>query len=174
MFDFNNDEDNEKKEPKKDEFNPGKLLLDLLKKGVDDGKVEIHHGSEMPEGLRRLLEGDSKREGKGRTPERVIQSTRENAKRLKELFAEYSKPQKLEVGQLVQWKAGMRNRKVPEYGVPAIVWEELPPGHMDEGVNSGDIAYREPLTHRIGFIDERDGDLLVFTYDGSRFEPYQG
>ncbi len=174
MFGFGDDEERDEKEeaPRKRgrTEDPIAQLLGVLKEGMEHGKVEIR-GGEMPPELRRLLESGSETK---HTDRKTVQSTKESARRLKQLFANYNKTTDHKPGDLVQWKEGMQNRKVPDYGQPAIVVECLPPGHIDTTVNSGDISYREPLTHRIGFLSERDGEFLVFTYDSARFEPYEG
>lgn len=74
-------------------------------------------------------------------------------------------------GQIVQWKPGMRNRRLPKYGEPAIVMEVLNPAVFDNDVNShGSNLYHEPLTLVLGIIDPDDGEYLCLHYDGRRFE----
>ena len=73
-------------------------------------------------------------------------------------------------GQIVQWKPGMQNRRLPKYGEPMVVMEVLNPAVFDEDVNSnGSNLYREPLTLVLGAVDS-DGDFLCWHYDGRRFE----
>lgn len=73
-------------------------------------------------------------------------------------------------GQIVQWKPGMKNRRLPEYGEAAIVMEVLNPPVYDTSTElEGTSLFREPLTLLLG-INDKDGDFLTFHFDGRRFE----
>jgi hypothetical protein len=73
-------------------------------------------------------------------------------------------------GQIVQWKPGMRNRRIPVDGEPAIVMEVLNPPVFDMRPEmEGSNLFREPLTLVLGLSD-KNGDFLTFHYDGRRFE----
>ena len=73
-------------------------------------------------------------------------------------------------GQIVQWKAGMRNRFLPAYGELAIVMEVLNPPILDtDAENAGTNYFREPLSLVLGLHDP-DGDFQIFHFDGRRFE----
>ncbi len=73
-------------------------------------------------------------------------------------------------GQIVQWKPGMRNRRIPADGEPAIVMEVLNPPVFDMCPDmEGSNLFREPLTLVLG-INDKEGDFLTFHYDGRRFE----
>jgi hypothetical protein len=80
----------------------------------------------------------------------------------------------LQPGMLAQWKPGMKNRKMPEYGVPMVVVEILAEPIVDATFDSGSIYYRERLDVILGFIDGDDRDFSVLHYDSRRFEPYKG
>ena len=83
----------------------------------------------------------------------------------------FHKKHQFTAGQLVTWKNGMKNRRSPEYGEPAIVIEVLTSPLINPGDESGTPYFREPLDIIIGTLDP-DGDLLCFHYDSRRFEPY--
>ena len=73
-------------------------------------------------------------------------------------------------GQFVEWKPGLKNRKFPDYGEPAIITAVLPAPVFDPNENSAASPYfEEPLTIVIGTY--QDDDLLEFRVDGRRFEP---
>ena len=73
-------------------------------------------------------------------------------------------------GQFVRWKPGLKNRKFPDYGEPAIVMAVLPTPQFDPSENAAASPYfQEPLTLVIGTF--REDDLLEFRVDGRRFEP---
>jgi hypothetical protein len=74
-------------------------------------------------------------------------------------------------GQFVKWKPGLKNRKTPDYGEPAIVTAVLPSAIYDSSeVSAGSPYFQEPLTFVIGIYQE--DDLLEFRLDSRRFEPY--
>jgi len=74
-------------------------------------------------------------------------------------------------GQFVKWKPGLKNRKLPDYGEPAIVTGVLPIPVFDPCENGAASPYfQEPLTLIIGTY--REDDLLEFHVDGRRFEPF--
>jgi len=76
--------------------------------------------------------------------------------------------------QLIKWKAGLKNRRTPAYDMPAVVREVADMPFFDEAEItkcSGNPYYREPLTLRIGILDE-EGDYLEYWVDGRRLEPF--
>jgi len=79
----------------------------------------------------------------------------------------------LKAGVLVQWKPGLRNRKTPDYGNPAIIVDvlEAPLVNMESKMYTP--YFREPLDIIIGVLDD-DGDFLLWYVDSRRFEPYTG
>lgn len=71
-------------------------------------------------------------------------------------------------GMLVTWKPGLRNKRLPRYGQPAIVVEVLPEPLLDLS-DSPELPYwREPLDLLLGILDA-EGDLLTWHYDSRRF-----
>ncbi|MCX7179409.1 MAG: hypothetical protein NTX56_11775 [Proteobacteria bacterium] len=79
-------------------------------------------------------------------------------------------------GMVVMWKAGLKNRRWPAYGKPAIIVKAL-----DITVFDGDEAntpyFREPLDIVIGFfIDsgEHRGDFVTFHVNSECFQPWSG
>jgi len=73
-------------------------------------------------------------------------------------------------GQIAQWKPGMKNKRIPEYGEPAIIMEVLLPPILDtDPLSGGSNYFREPLSLVLG-IHDHDGDFALFHYDGRRFE----
>lgn len=79
-------------------------------------------------------------------------------------------------GDLVFWKDGLRNRRYPRNGKPAIVLEVLQRPVIDDEEDSGSTYVRELLDIVLGsFIDEGEhrGDFLSWHFDSRRFEPWQ-
>jgi hypothetical protein len=74
-------------------------------------------------------------------------------------------------GQLVKWKKGLRNRRLPKENQPAIVMEVLGEALIQNEQDMGSTYFREPLDIVISLMD-KDGTLITFHYDSRRFEPY--
>lgn len=98
---------------------------------------------------------------KAKEPERVSL--------LRQLFDSYCTPQEFAVGDLVVWKDGLKNRRMPEYSVPGVVAEVLDTPVLDEHKEAGSAYYREPLTIKVGILDPTDDELLFWHFDGARF-----
>lgn len=93
--------------------------------------------------------------------------------RLAEIASRFDETHAFVKGQFVRWKPGLKNRKLPDYGEPAIVREVLSTPLFDpceEAACTGSPYFGEPLTLVLGTLDP-EGDLLEFRYDGRRFEP---
>lgn len=78
-------------------------------------------------------------------------------------------------GDLVTWKPGLRNRRSPQYGQPAVVIEMLEAPVRDREEDAGSTYFREPLDLVLGLIWDRNpgrGELVTFHYDSRRFQPW--
>lgn len=76
-------------------------------------------------------------------------------------------------GDLVCWKPGMRNRRWPREGRPAVVLEVLPTPVTDSESETGSCYFREPLDLVLSlFMDEGEhrGDFLSWHFDSRRFQ----
>jgi hypothetical protein len=74
-------------------------------------------------------------------------------------------------GQFVKWKPGLKNRKFPDYGEPAIVTAVLPSAIFDPGeATAGSPYFQEPLSLVLGIF--KDEEFLEFRLDSRRFEPF--
>jgi len=71
-------------------------------------------------------------------------------------------------GDIVQWKSGLKNKRLPEADQFAVVVEMLPVPVTDEDKSAAGSCFLEPLDMKLGIIDD-DGDFLVFHYDSRRF-----
>ena len=92
-------------------------------------------------------------------------------RKLKELSDRLDQFHALGKGQFVKWKSGLKNRKFPDYGEPAIVSAVLPSPVFDlSEVSSASPYFQEPLSIIIGAY--RDDVFLEFRLDGRRFEPF--
>jgi hypothetical protein len=78
-------------------------------------------------------------------------------------------------GDLVSWKPGLSNRRMPRYGRPAVVIEVLPDPVLDHAKDSGDAYFREPLDIVLGVFLEQGrhrGDFIAWHFDSRRLQPW--
>ena len=121
-------------------------------------------GDVLPNPSLDLLDDEAGMEGD------LVQLLRDRYHQLKEVRHE------LRPGAIISWKPGLKNRKWPAYGKPAVVVEILdePVCDTDE---SGTTYFREPLDMIVGiFLDsgEHRGDFLVFHANSQRYLPWPG
>jgi hypothetical protein len=90
---------------------------------------------------------------------------------LKVVSNNFKKNEPFQVGQLVQWKKNLKNRKLPHENQPAIVVEVLAEPIVTDEHNSGSPYFREPLDIVLGLLDD-ENTFLTFYYDSRRFEAY--
>ena len=89
---------------------------------------------------------------------------------LKQLADRLDKHHDFHKGQFVVWKAGLKNRKFPDYGEPCIVTNVLPAPMLDPSESSAASPYfHEPLNLVIGVFHE--DDFVEYRMDGRRLEP---
>ena len=79
------------------------------------------------------------------------------------------KATKFDVGDVVKWKKGLKNKKYPKEGQYCMVVEELEQPIIQDTKDSGSPYYREPLDLVLALLDD-DSDLLILHYDKRRFE----
>lgn len=90
---------------------------------------------------------------------------------LHERLSSLAKHTRFRAGQIVRWKPGLKNRRLPDDGQPAIVVEVLDTPILAREEESGSAYFREPLDIVLGILDS-DGDFVMFHYDSRRFEPW--
>jgi hypothetical protein len=88
-------------------------------------------------------------------------------KKLAKRRASLADKRNFEAGNIVIWKEGLKNKRLPNYEQPSIILRSMEPPEVDESDPNSEI-----LDIELGFITE-DDEFLVFKYDGSRFELYQ-
>ena len=97
-----------------------------------------------------------------------FRSREEMLERLRELRESYIAAQDFTEGDIVVWKAGMKNRSYPDYNEPVIVMEIFAEPRVADH-DSGTPYYHEELTVKLGWLDS-DDELVCFHYDGNRFQ----
>jgi hypothetical protein len=92
-------------------------------------------------------------------------------RKLKELSERLDEFHSFTKGQFVKWKPGLKNRRFPDYGEPAIVTAILPSAIFDPGeATAGSPYFQEPLSLVLGIF--KDEEFLEFRLDSRRFEPF--
>lgn len=95
---------------------------------------------------------------------------------LRQRFESLNDHHRFAPGDLVCWKPGLRNRRWPLYGKPAVVLEVLPAPVFDMEKDSGDAYFREPLDVVLGMFVEGGpcrGDFVGWHFDSRRFQPWK-
>lgn len=75
----------------------------------------------------------------------------------------------IQVGDIVKWKKGLKNRKYPKENQLCKVIDVLEEPIVQDTRDSGSPYYREPLDLILALLDD-NSDLVVFHYDKRRFE----
>ena len=94
---------------------------------------------------------------------------------LRERYQRLITPHRFAPGELVTWKPGLKNHRVPRYGQPAVVVEVLETPVHDSDKEAGSTYFREPLDVVLGLLWDTDpgrGELMTFYYDSRRFQPW--
>lgn len=90
---------------------------------------------------------------------------------LREALRLYQREYQFAVGDLVKWKPGMRDRKLPQADEPAIVVRRLEQPVVDQTASAGSPYFNIAYDLVLGVFDA-DNDFLTFHFNSERFEPY--
>ena len=71
-------------------------------------------------------------------------------------------------GDIVRWKPGMRDSKVPKDNQQVVVMETFP-AYVSDKRGACATGFREPVDVRLAYLDE-DDDVRIFAFDSRRFE----
>jgi len=118
--------------------------------------------------VRKFLELLSKSTEDWTAPQRF----KERVESLRILHQRFIERHEFNVGDIIQWKKSLKNRKHPAYNEPVVVVELLAEPIHDATDESGSPYFRERLDIVLGIVDP-EGDFLLFHYDQRRFEPAQ-
>jgi len=93
----------------------------------------------------------------------------DQAEKLITHFRAYEEMTRFKVGDIVAWKPGLRNRRLPGYDDIAIVSGTIEAGRFGPEKSSGSPYFREPESVKVALIDEDDGEFVEFCMDKQRF-----
>lgn len=110
---------------------------------------------------------------------RLLQPNLEDENPYTELDVQYLKtvrdrfllPSAFTEGQVVKWKKGLKNRRLPKEKQPAIVMDVPSQPLIDSQRDVGSPYFHETLDIVLGVIDE-EGDFVTFFFDRRRFESF--
>lgn len=94
---------------------------------------------------------------------------------LRQRYELFNRNYKFVPGDLVTWKPGLKDRRVPAYGQPAVVMEMIAQPILDTDQESGSTYFRQPLDMVLGVIWEYDpnrSEFVTFHFDSRRFQPW--
>lgn len=89
----------------------------------------------------------------------------DNLYRLKEV---YETSNEFKAGDIIVWKEGMKNKKLPKYKQPCIVLSVLDNPIIDTNKDPGSTYFGEILDIKVGMIGP-ESEFLTFHYDSRRF-----
>jgi hypothetical protein len=121
--------------------------------------AESEVGSEQKE-VREAITSFLARKKERATPQKLIQ-----------MLTLLNKDHVFQKGQLVRWKKGLKDRRIPREDEPAIVVRVLDEVIFDEQKESGSPYFKDPLDVVLGVIHE--GQFLMYHYNSHKFEPYE-
>lgn len=87
-------------------------------------------------------------------------------------MAAYQQKSQFNVGDLVTWKSGLRNRYQPSFGQPAVVMAVFP-ARLCEHLVHNVIQSFVPVDMEIGIVDT-DDEFMVYAVDSQRFQLWTG
>ena len=101
----------------------------------------------------------------------TLEETRGLNRKLIRAFESMLKKNSFKPNQLVRWKEGLKNKALPQYNQPAIVWEIFPMARFDnpKAHGTGSPYFNEPLDIVLGVMDE--DEFVLLHYDSRRLEP---
>jgi hypothetical protein len=136
-----------------------KKLLQLLGKTEEENEPDL---SSLLPLLRQALKNneDSK-----------YQTVEDHKQSLLDSFKKLSEKETFEVGDIVTWKEGLKNKGRPKYNEPVIVVSILEEHVFDKENQAGSPYFREPLDIILGTYDS-DGDFALYHYDSRRFRQF--
>lgn len=75
-------------------------------------------------------------------------------------------------GDLVQWKKGMKDRRLPNEEEPAVILRILDEPVYDHTQDGGSQYFNEPFDMVLGVLGS-DGKFATYHFNSQRFEPYK-
>jgi hypothetical protein len=101
----------------------------------------------------------------------TLDETKAANQKLIRAFESMLKKNSFKPNQLVRWKEGLKNKALPEYNQPAMVWEILPEPlfHNPKAHVAESPCFHEPLDIVLTVMDE--DKFILLHYDSRRFEP---
>jgi len=106
------------------------------------------------------------------TSKKEVLSPNKKASKLKNSLSEYNREVEFSEGDLITWKEGLKNKRFPKLGEPAIVVEVLDEPIINEEENPSTPYFREVLDIKIGVLEDEGNNLLIIHSDHRRYEHY--
>lgn len=102
----------------------------------------------------------------------LIKNKKQNSpEELLKFYKSYSKKNVFKEGELVRWKPGLKDRKLPKEDEPAVVVSVIDKPIFDTSRDAGSAYFNIAYDIVLGVIDP-DGEFATYHYNSFRFEPY--
>jgi hypothetical protein len=111
-----------------------------------------------------LTVSEKKEQGKSEETAFYLKEPKEYLNRLQKRMEAFNKSESFSIGDLVIWKDGLKNKRLPLFGQPSIIIKVFDPPLEDK-----EPSVNERLDIQIGFITD-DDEFLTFNYDSHRFQ----
>ena len=144
----------------------------------EDDDARDEEGNDGDEDFANDEEDDDEEEGDGdgdegaddgRARGELTEEQRDRAEELTRFMTALHQPAPALVpGDLVRWKPGMRDSKVPKDNQQVVVMETFP-AYVSDKRGACDTGFREPVDVRLAYLEE-DDDVRIFAFDSRRFE----
>ena len=116
--------------------------------------------------IKSLVESEKEESAKEESVPFFEKNPTEYIEKLKNRHTSLSNRVQFKEGDIVIWKQGLKNKRLPLYNQTGIVIKINNPAIEDR-----DASYSETLDFKVGFISP-DDEFIAFNYDSSRFELY--
>lgn len=94
---------------------------------------------------------------------------REQADALRDAVINLHRTPEFQVGDVVEWRPGMRNRRLPKTGFVAVISEIFAEPIVNPEKEVSSPYFQEKMHGKIALMDE-DGDILEYAADFTRFK----
>ncbi len=121
----------------------------------------------MNDALMQMLTAAAAGGGQDQKEQRDPQNTHEA---LSDALRRIAVTSNIKVGDIIAWKPGLKNKRIPCYNEPVVVIEVLDPPVFDNDKDAGSAYFRDSLDIRVGFF--RKNDFVTFHHTSSRFQQH--
>ena len=140
----------------------------LIQKQKENNIMETNQVKELKE----LIERVGKLQVKSEEEQQTELDLPATLFKLRSNLESYTKAMpKIEVGDILVWKEGLKNRKYPKYNEPCIVVEVLKEPILNDAIAMSSSYYKESNDVKLGIILSGN-EFVTFFFDSRRFTKF--